>query len=44
MQIEPNENASKRMWTSQFENRFVMAAVATVRDSQKHHPSTCGSK
>ena len=27
MQIEPNENASKRMCTSQFSNHFVMTAV-----------------
>src|SRR5438128_911583 len=27
MQIEPNENASKRMCTSQFSNRFVIAAA-----------------
>jgi hypothetical protein len=27
MQIEPNENASKRMCTSQFSNRCVIAAA-----------------
>src|SRR5262249_22296087 len=27
MQIEPNENASKRMCTSQFSNRFVIVAA-----------------
>jgi hypothetical protein len=27
MQIEPNENASKRMCTSEFSNRFVIAAA-----------------
>src|ERR1700737_4640712 len=44
MQIEPNENASKRRCPSQFSNCFVIAALAAVLDSQKHRPSTSESK
>jgi hypothetical protein len=33
MQIEPNENASKRMCMCQFSKRFVGCGCAALRDS-----------